>query len=148
MKRNIGVIVMSALVAALAIVAVAPAFAATDKEDLVRNLDFTSTTIDPQTKVATLKGTVTCASEANRVFVAAELSQVVGRLHTVSGFGQARLSCDGRTNFTLRVSADEGRFAPGEATLRGFAGTCIGGEFEGRCDFDRTGRMEVRLTPA
>jgi hypothetical protein len=147
-KRIIGIVAMAALMAALAVVAIAPAFAATAKEDIVRNFTITSTTIDPQTKVATVKGKVTCASEVNRAFVAVELSQVVGRLHTVRGFGQERLSCDGKTSFTLRFSAEEGRFGPGEATLRGFAGACIGREFEGQCDFDRTGRMEVRLTPA
>lgn len=148
MKRIIGVVATAALMAALAVVAVAPAFAETATEDLVRNFTITSTTIDPQTKVVTVKGPVTCAPEVNRVFVAVELSQVVGRLHTVWGFGQERLSCDGRTAFTLRFSAREGRFAPGEATLRGVAGTCAGRGHEQQCDLDRTGRMEVRLTPA
>lgn len=108
----------------------------------------TRTTIDPQTKVGTVKGKVRCADAVERAYVEVNVSQVVGRLHTVRGFGWKTLSCKdgGPTPFTSRFSADEGRFAPGEATLRAFTGACIGrGEFESRCDSERLSK-EVRLT--
>jgi len=122
-----------------------PAFAQVDREDLVRNLTITSITIDPQTKVVTVKGTITCSEETTFAFVGAEVSQVVGRLHTVRGFDFERLRpCEGRTSFTLRIRADDGRFAPGEANVLLIAQGCSR-EFE-RCDTDRLSGP-VRLTP-
>jgi len=146
MKRFVKVISVVAVVAAVVVVAVAPAFAAVAREDIVRNLTITQTTIDPQTKVVTVKGKVRCADAVNRAFVGVQVSQVVGRLHTVRGFGEKSLLCNdgGPTPFTLRLSASEGRFAPGKATLRAFTGACTGNEFEGQCDSDRLSK-EVRL---
>lgn len=134
MKRFVKMISVMAVVVAV-VVAVAPAFAVVAREDIVRNLTITQTTIDPQTKVATVKGKVRCANAVNRAFVEVQVGQVVGRLHTVRGSGFKSLLCeDGEpTPFTLKFSANQGRFAPGEATLRAFAGACIGSEFEGRC---------------
>jgi hypothetical protein len=146
-KRIIGTVVVASLMAAMTEVVMAPAFGqVVDKEDIVRNFTITSVSIDPQTKVVTVEGTVRCAPEVNRAFVDVEVSQVVGHLHTVRGFAFARLSCDGRTPFTLRVRAEEGFFTPGEAKVRAFAGACIGGGEFGRCDFDRLSK-EVQLSP-
>ncbi len=149
-KRIIGAVAVAGLMAALVVVIMAPAFGqVVDKEDIVRNLTITSVSIDPQTKVVTVKGTVSCAPEVSRsARVAVEVSQDVGRLNTVSGYDQERLrGCEGRTPFTLKVRAEEGFFTPGDAKVRAFAGACIGrGEFGG-CDVDRLSK-EVQLSPA
>jgi hypothetical protein len=146
-RRLVKIVSMAAVVAAVVVVAAVPAFAAVAKEDIVRNLTITQTTIDPQTKVVTVKGRVRCADAVNRAFVEVSVSQVVGRLHTVRGERFKALLCEdgGPTPFTLRFSASEGRFAPGGATLRALTGACIGREFDSRCDFDRLTK-EVRLT--
>jgi hypothetical protein len=144
MKRIILMVTVAAMMAAMVVVAMVPAFAQVDREDLVRDLTITSTTIDPQTKVVTVEGTVRCSQVTNFAFVGAEVSQVVGRLHTVRGFDFERFRpCEGRTFFTLRIAADEGRFGPGEATVRVFADACSR-ELQ-QCDSDRLSE-QVRLT--
>lgn len=98
------------LVASLA----APAVSAS--ETSVRNLVIRSITVDPKTKVATVRGAVTCTGgESVEVFV--DVSQTVGRLHTVSAFGDKELDCDGRVRFSLRLRNEEGRLGPGDADV-------------------------------
>ena len=144
-KRIILMVTVAASMAAMVVVAMVPAFAAVESEDLMRNLTITSTTIDPQTKAVTVKGAVTCSQETTFAFVGVEVSQVVGRLHTVSGFAFERFRpCEGRTPFTFRLRADEGRFAPGEAKVRLFADGCS--RVHERCDSDRLSE-QVMLTP-
>jgi hypothetical protein len=149
-KRILGTVVVASLMATMMVVTMAPAFGhhtPVATEGIVRNLTPTSVSIDPQTKVVTVEATVRCASEVNRAFVDVEVSQVVGHLHTLNGFASARLACDGRTPFTLRVRAEEGFFTPGQARVFAFARACLGrGLFE-RCDSDRLSQ-EVRLSPA
>src|SRR3712207_1397139 len=68
----------------------------------IRDLVIRSVTVDPQTKVATVRGAVTCTgAESFLVFV--DVSQTVGRLHTVSAGGDKELDCDGRVRFSLRL---------------------------------------------
>lgn len=99
----------------LAVTLVAPAASASEVN--VRDLVIRSITIDPQTKVATAKGAVTCTG-ARRATVYVEVSQTVGRLHTVYAAGQKRIDCDGRERFSIRLTNYQGRLGPGEATVR------------------------------
>ena len=50
-----------------------------------------------------------------------EVSQVVGRLHTLRGWGWASIgactAADGTASFTMSFYADSGRFAPGKAKI-------------------------------
>ena len=99
----------------------APAVSASEVS--VSNLVIRSITVDPQTKVATARGAVTCTgAESVEVFV--DVSQTVGRLHTVSASGFKELDCDGRVRFSLRLRNEEGRLGPGDATVDAFAFSC------------------------
>ena len=99
----------------LAATLVAPAASASQLR--VSDLIIRSITIDPQTKVATAKGAVTCTG-ARRATVSVEVSQTVGRLHTVYAYGEKRIDCDGRERFSIRLTNYQGRLGPGEATVR------------------------------
>ena len=89
----------------------------------VRNLVIRSVTIDPQTKVATVRGAVTCTgAESVEVFV--DVRQKVGRLYTVSASGAKELDCGGRVSFSLRLRNFEGRLGPGDAEVEATAFTC------------------------
>ena len=106
----------------LAAAFVAPSASAS--EPVVSDLVVRSITVDPQTKVATVKGAVTCTG-ANRLYLEVEVSQTVGRMHTVYAYAQKRLECDGeRQRFSMRLINYQGRLGAGEATVRAFAGAC------------------------
>jgi hypothetical protein len=96
---------------------------ASASEPVVSDLVITSVTIDPKTKVATVRGAVTCTG-ANRGFLYIEVSQTVGRLHTVYAYAQKRLECDGRERFSLTLTNAQGRLGTGEAEVRAFAQAC------------------------
>ena len=138
-------IVLAAMAAALALLLgfslvaslAAPAVGAS--ETSVRNLVIRSITLDPVTKVATVRGAVTCTGgESVEVFV--DVSQTVGRLHTVSAFGDKELDCDGRVRFSLRLRNEEGRLGPGNADVDAIAFTC-GDEACFDTDFSRVMRV-------
>jgi hypothetical protein len=83
----------------------------------VRDLVIRSVTINPQTKVATVRGAVTCTrAESVELFV--DVRQAVGRLHTVSASGAKELDCDGRVSFSLRLRNEQGRLGPALRPLR------------------------------
>ena len=96
---------------------------ASASEPVLSDLVVRSVTIDPQTKVATAKGAVTCTG-ANRAFLYVEVSQTMGRLHTVYAYAQKRLECDGRERFSLTLTNAQGRLGTGEAQVRAFAQAC------------------------
>jgi hypothetical protein len=123
------------------------AFAATQKdENLIKNLTITSTTIDSQTRVVTVKGKVTFAPEVRRAWVGVQVSQVVGRLHTIRGGAERLLRREAgdprQMTFRFRFSAYEGRFAPGKATAEAGASTYVRSEDTWDSDYLRE---EVRL---
>jgi hypothetical protein len=124
----------------LAAAFVAPSASAS--EPVVSDLVVRSITVDPQTKVATLRGAVTCTG-ANRAYFYVEVSQTVGRLHTVNAYAEKRLECDGRERFSLRLTNYQGRLGPGEAKVMAFAGACT----RGACDDARFSKT-MRITNA
>jgi hypothetical protein len=132
----------SALLVALALVASLAASTASAIEPSVRNLVIRSITVDPQTKVATAKGAVTCTG-GNEATVFVDVSQTVGRLHTVTASGSKDVACDGRVNFRLRLRNEVGRLGPGDATVEAFALTCTRDECFGT-DFAKV----LRITTA
>jgi hypothetical protein len=92
-------------------------------EPRVRNLVIRSITLNPQTKVATVRGAVTCTgSDELDVFV--DVSQTVGRLHTVRAAGDKVVACDGRASFTIRLRNLDGRLGPGDARVDAGAFAC------------------------
>jgi hypothetical protein len=124
------------LVAWLAVPAVSAA------EIRVSNLVIKSITTNPQTKVATARGTVRCTG-AESVVVFVDVSQTVGRLHTVSAGGEKELNCNGTVNFSLKLRNFEGRLGPGDANVEAFAFACNRNECFGD-DFSRV----IRITNA
>jgi hypothetical protein len=131
----LAVMVAFALLLAFSFVAALAATTASAVEPSVRNLVIRSVTLNPQTKVATVKGAVTCTG-TRRLDVFVDVSQTVGRLHTVSAVGDKEVACDGRVGFTLRLRNVEGRLGPGDARVVADAFTCtrtgcFGDDFEG-----------------
>jgi hypothetical protein len=104
----------------------------------VNNLVVKSVTIDPQTKVATVKGAVTVTG-AKRAYVGVEVVQTVGRVHTAYAYGERMIATDGsyRDHFTIKLSNEQGRLGPGDATVRSYseAYSRNGGDY---AYFDRT----------
>ena len=133
-RRRIIVAAMAAfaLLLAISLVTALATPAASAAEPSLRNLVIRSVTIDPQTKVATVKGAVTCM-RGDFLTVDVEVRQMVGRLHTVRASAFKDVACDGRISFTLRLRNDEGRLGPGDANVDAFAFTyneeaCFGTE--------------------
>jgi hypothetical protein len=140
-RRPIMLVAMAAfaLLLAFSLVASVAASSASAVDPSVRNLVIRSVTIDPQTKVATAKGAVTCTG-GNGLDVFVDVRQTVGRLHTVRASGDKDVACDGRVSFRIRLRNDEGRLGPGNATVDSFAITCT----RTRCfgdDFTRVMRI-------
>jgi len=105
----------SLLLGLLATILVAPAASAFGGVS-VSNLVVRSITVDPQTKVATAKGALTCTG-ARRAYVGVEAIQTVGRVHSAYAAGEKRLDCDGRNRFSIKLVNYQGRLGPGEATV-------------------------------
>jgi hypothetical protein len=81
----------------------------------------TSTSVNARTGLVTVSGEVTCEVDFDWVGADVEVLQVVGRLHTLRGWGWAEtggcLAADGMAPFTMTFYADSGRFAPGKAKI-------------------------------
>jgi hypothetical protein len=79
---------------------------------------------DPQTGAATVTGTVTCTADASGG-ISVSLTQQVGRVATISGFGFANVSCDGTEQpWSTTVQPFSGKFAGGHADLVADAFAC------------------------
>jgi hypothetical protein len=124
-RRPIMLVTMAAfaLLLAFSFLVSLAASTASAAEPSVGDLVIRSVTLNPQTKVTTVKGAVTCR-RGDFLSVDVVVSQTVGRLHTVSASGGKDLACDGRTQFTLRLRNDEGRLGPGDARVDAGAFTC------------------------
>jgi hypothetical protein len=81
----------------------------------------TSASVNAKTGLVTVAGSVTCEVDFDYVGANVEVSQVVGRLHTLRGWGGvdtgACLAAAGKTTFKMSFYADSGRFAPGKAKI-------------------------------
>jgi len=83
-----------------------------------------SSTAVNKTGTATVNGTITCSQDVQGAFVVVEIDQVVGRFHTLRGWGGTAVDCSASTGsapWTLTVQPDAGKFAGGRATLGAFA---------------------------
>jgi hypothetical protein len=112
-----------ALLLAFSLVASVAASTASALDPSVRDLVIRSITINPQTKVATARGAVTC-TRADTLDVFVDVTQTVGRLHTVRAAGDKGVACDGRVQFKIRLRNLEGRLGPGDARVDAGAFTC------------------------
>ncbi len=81
----------------------------------------TSTSVNAKTGLVTVAGAITCEVDFDSVVANVEVSQVVGRLHTLRGWGWANVdgctAADGAASFTMSFYADSGKFAPGKAKV-------------------------------
>jgi hypothetical protein len=77
--------------------------------------------VSPKTGLVTVSGEITCEVDFEWTFAQVELSQVVGRLFTVRGWGWADpdgcTAADGAVAFSTSFYAESGRFAPGKAQV-------------------------------
>jgi len=90
-----------------------------------------SLTVDPTghfnnvTGSATVTGTVLCTGVADFTFLDVQLSQKVGRVATVSGFGETGFTCDGTTQpWNVEVFPFSGLFKGGKAASVTVAVAC------------------------
>jgi hypothetical protein len=113
-----------ALVLALGLAGIAAADTTPGDEGSQGGLDvaITSIAVNPRTGLVTVSGEVTCEVDFDWVGAGVDLSQVVGRLFTIRGWGWADPggceAADGAVPFTMSFTADSGRFAPGKAQVR------------------------------
>lgn len=86
------------------------------------DVTITSSSVNARTGQVSVSGEVTCEVDFDTVSAYVDLSQLVGRLFTIRGFGYADVgacaAADGAASFTMSFSADSGRFAPGKAQIR------------------------------
>jgi hypothetical protein len=91
-----------------------------------------------KTGEATLSGTVLCEGEAAFSYIDVQLSQKVGRIATIRGFGFIEVPCDSALhNWAATIVSDSGEFRGGKAASVTFAVAC--GAFD--CSFDYEERM-------
>jgi hypothetical protein len=108
----------------------------------------TSASVNGRTGIATVSGTISCSQDVSDVFVGAQLDQVVGRFHTVRGWGGTTVSCsavEGIAAWTAIVRADQGKFAGGNATAyaEGYVELCI--DVDCSVDYASVGPQAIRL---
>lgn len=131
---------------------VAPISADTGHGDTDLGLDgisIDSTTVNPRSGVASVAGSITCSQDLEHVGIYVELSQPVGRFHSVYGWGDADVAClaaDGSASFSLQVWPSGGKFAGGTAFLYASAGVSFCTEEDCFGDGVEIGRVAVRLT--
>jgi hypothetical protein len=74
---------------------------------------------------ATVSGTVLCTGTADFAFIDVQLTQNVGRIATVTGFGETGFTCDGTTQaWSVEVVPLSGLFKGGRAVAMTFAVAC------------------------
>jgi hypothetical protein len=79
---------------------------------------------DPRSGVATVTGMVTCTAGTTGA-IGVNLTQRVGRVATISGFGFADLTCDGtEQTWSVTVQPFSGKFAGGHADVSADAFVC------------------------
>ncbi len=86
------------------------------------DVTITSATVNPKTGLVSVSGQVTCSVDFDWASAEVVLSQAVGRLTTLRGWGWADtsgcLAAAGTASFTMSFYADSGRFAPGRAKVQ------------------------------
>ena len=108
----------------------------------------TSASVNARTGIATVSGTVSCSQDFTGASVFVELDQVVGRFHTLRGWGGASVDClaaDGSGEWTMTIQPDQGKFANGRATITASAELDVCDEFDCVFDFAGMGPATIRL---
>src|SRR5262245_29522846 len=111
-------------------------------------ITITATHVQAKTGIATVSGTISCSQDLTGVFVSAEIDQVVGRFHTLRGWGGTAVDCaaaDGSAPWTLVIQPDQGKFANGRATIFAFGDVSFCDEFECYDDSVAVGPLAIQL---
>lgn len=111
-------------------------------------ISIASTSVEARTGLVTITGQIGCSQDLEAVWIGTSLSQVVGRFHTIWGWGSTEASClaaDGVASFEVAFYADNGRFAPGSARLNASADVFFCTEENCFGDSVSTGDLLVRL---
>jgi hypothetical protein len=86
------------------------------------DVSVTSASVNAKTGLVAVSGVVTCEVDFDSVSAYVDLSQLVGRLFTVRGWGYADIAgcaaADGTASFSMSFYGESGRFAPGTAKIR------------------------------
>jgi len=112
-----------ALVLALASAGIVAADTTPGGEGSEGGLDvaITSVSVNARTGKVSVAGKVTCEVDFDHVGSNVEVTQVVGRLNTLRGWGWADVdgcaAAPGTASFTMSFYAGSGRFAPGKAMV-------------------------------
>lgn len=112
-------------------------------------ISISSTTVNARTGVASVSGSIACSRDLERVDIYVELSQPVGRFHSVSGGGNTQVAClatDGEAGFSLQVWPYGGKFAGGSAFVYASAGVFFCTEEDCFGDDVQFGPASVRPT--
>ena len=110
-------LLLTALLAATLAAPKASAFGGVNVSDL----EVKSVTVDPQTKVATAKGTVKVTGH-KRGYVVVGVTQTVGRVHTAYAEGFKGLKDrDGTQRFSIELTNHQGRLGPGDANIEAYS---------------------------
>ena len=143
-----------ALLMTLLLGAAAPANAHGGEGDLgLEGISVDSLVVNPRDGTVTATGTITCSAELAGIFVGVDLSQVVGRFHTINGSGGTAVDCPAPAaegepsiaSYSVLVIPWEGKFAGGSAWVSAFADICVETEFDFVCDFASLERTSTRL---
>jgi hypothetical protein len=81
--------------------------------------------VDPNTGVVTVSGTVSCNRPATG-FIDGSLTQVIARRASLTGYFGSHIACSGSGSdvWTVNVTASNGRFGAGQASLTSSAFVC------------------------
>jgi hypothetical protein len=108
--RRLGLLAL-ALASFWILLAISTAPVANARGIWVRDLYVRSVTLDPETKVATASGRISCTG-AKWARVSVEIRQEFGELPPVYADGSKRMPCEKRRNFELKLKSSEGMLSP------------------------------------
>jgi hypothetical protein len=107
--RRLGLLAL-ALASFWILLAISTAPVANARGIWVRDLYVRSVTLDPETKVATASGRISCTG-AKWARVSVEIRQQFGELAPVFANGSKRMPC-ARLNFQIKLRSSEGKLSP------------------------------------
>jgi hypothetical protein len=147
-NRLIGIVLPLALVLAAATPALADTTGGGGADLGLDAIAITHGSVNARTGIATVSGTIDCSQDLIGAYVSVELDQVVGRFHTLRGYGDTAVDClatDGSATWTTTIQPDQGKFANGRATASAFAGIDVCTEDDCLSDGVKLGPVAIRL---
>jgi hypothetical protein len=148
-NRLVGIVLPLALALAAATPVLADTTGGGGGADLgLDAITITHGSVNARTGIATVSGTIDCSQDLTGAFVSVELDQVVGRFHTLRGWGGTPVDClaaDGSATWTLTIQPDQGKFANGRAVVSAFAEIDVCTDVDCFSDAAGLGPVSIRL---